>query len=120
MNNLLKIVCAGVITTGLSGCIIVGDHHDDRHTGWKAQQEKNRQLISDLEINTSRQAVVSLLGAPEFSEAYTQGTQEYRVLYYRTHHVESDGDTTKDETTPLVFKNNQLIGWGHNTLAKIK
>ncbi|MGX5175236.1 DUF3192 domain-containing protein [Aliikangiella sp. IMCC44653] len=120
MNNLLKLVLAGVITTGLSGCIIVGDHHDDSHRNWKAQQEKNRELISALEMNTSRQAVVSLLGAPHFSEAFTQDSGEYRVLFYRTHHVESDGDTTKDETTPLIFKNNKLIGWGHNTLAQIK
>jgi len=34
-----------------------------------------------------------------------KGDDEYRVLYYRTQRLHADGDTTKDETTPLIFKN---------------
>jgi hypothetical protein len=34
------------------------------------------------------------------------------VLFYRTHRRDGDGVTTKDECTPLVFKNGLLIGWG--------
>jgi hypothetical protein len=33
-------------------------------------------------------------------------------LFYRTQRKHSDGETTRDETTPLVFRDNRLIGWG--------
>jgi len=33
-------------------------------------------------------------------------------LFYRTRRTEADGETSRDETTPLVFKNNELVGWG--------
>jgi hypothetical protein len=44
----------------------------------------------------------------------------YQVLYYRTHRTHSDGETTKDETTPLVFKDSALIGWGMDALARVR
>jgi hypothetical protein len=41
-----------------------------------------------------------------------------QVLYYRTRRVDDDGITTKNECTPLVFINNELVGWGELSLSK--
>ena len=64
--------------------------------------------------------MLTRLGAPDFSEAFQHNDDNYRVLYYRTQHRHSDGDTTIDETTPLVFKNDHLIGWGEDILMKVR
>ncbi len=101
----------------LSGCIVVGGDswHDDSH--WKQRQTDNRKVIAQLEIGDSRQSIIKRLGAADFSEAFQRDQDNYRVLYYRTEHRHSDGVTTKDETTPLVFKNDQLIGWGDEAMS---
>jgi hypothetical protein len=59
------------------------------------------------------------LGLPADSEAFTDGDDEVRVLFYRTQRRHSDGDTTRDETTPLVFRNDLLVGWGDAVYAEL-
>lgn len=46
--------------------------------------------------------------------------RRHRVLFFRTQHRHSDGETSRDETTPLVFRNDTLIGWGDDVLASIR
>jgi len=41
-------------------------------------------------------------------------------MYYRTSRQHHDSATSKDETTPLIFKNNKLIGWGFDALTNIQ
>jgi len=41
-----------------------------------------------------------------------------RVLYDRTHHSNSDGKTTRGESTLLVVIDDQLVGWGEITIEK--
>ena len=36
----------------------------------------------------------------------------------RTHRTHSDGDTTRDETTPLVFEDGKLVGIGERAAAE--
>ncbi|WP_196139086.1 DUF3192 domain-containing protein [Aliikangiella sp. G2MR2-5] len=117
MKNWANLIAASALTFGLTGCIVV-DGHDDHKEHWKVEQKENRQIISNLSLETSRSQVLELMGAPAFSEAFAKGNDEYRVLYYRTQHRHSDGDTTIDETTPLVFKNDRLVGWGNEALAR--
>jgi hypothetical protein len=38
------------------------------------------------------------------------------VLLYRTRLVREDGRTTRDETTPLVFVDGELVGWGESAV----
>ncbi len=119
MKTLKYFTIAALMATSLSGCVIVaGDRDFDE--SWEKQQRNNREMISDLVMQTERSKVIMKMGQPNFSEAFMKGDDEYRVLYYRTQHRNSDGDTTKDETTPLVFKNDKLIGWGGDVLEKIQ
>ena len=122
MKILLHSVAAAAIAISLSGCIVIGgnDHDDNDSTSWRAEQRRNNQQINDLQVNDSRVSVIERLGAPSFSEAFMRGDDEYRVLFYRTRHRHSDGETSRDETTPLVFKNDHLTGWGEDTLAAVR
>lgn len=106
------------LALGLSGCIYVGGEVDGN--SWESQQRKNRQSISQLDIGQERSSVQMAMGTPDFSEAFTLDDDQYRVLYYRTQRKHHDSDTSKDETTPLVFKNERLLGWGHDTLKTLQ
>jgi len=120
MKYLLKLSIIGALLASLGGCISInGTHHwDDKD--WKDTQETNRKIISELVIGAERSTVSMRLGTPNFSEAFVKEGEEYSILFYRTHHSESDGETKKDETTPLIFKNDKLIGWGADVLSSIQ
>ncbi len=120
MKSLLIGSIVAIFLLTLSGCVIVAGDHDWDDNNWESQQRQNRETISGLELQAERSAIISKLGAPSFSDAFMKENDEYRVLYYRTQHTKSDGETTKDETTPLVFKNDKLIGWGDEVLATIR
>jgi len=106
----------------LTGCVVaVGAEGKSSHTSsWERTHEKNRKAIANMELGKEYQMVINKLGTPSFSELVKQGDTEFRVLYYATNSIHSDGKTTKDECTPLVFKNNQLNGWGENALNQLK
>jgi len=120
MKLLLNLAIALASAAVLSGCIIVSgsDNWDDDN--WQAQQRENSSIISELELNSSRDDVIEWLGNPSSSEAFSREGAEIIVLYYRTQHRRSDGETTRDETTPLVFRNNRLIGWGEDLLMSTR
>lgn len=106
-------------TLALGGCIIA--INDDAEPGWsigdwKNQERDNRREIARLNIGDSRTDVMSRLGEPDFTEGFTSNGQDYQVYYFRTHRQHNDGKTTKGETTPVVFADGQLIGWGQKAL----
>ena len=102
----------------LGGCVISVNTDDDwEHSdGWKARQRDNERTINSLEIGDSKVSIRDELGKPDFNESFIRNDQTYSVLYYRTRHVSSDGETTKDETTPLVFVEGSLVGWGESAI----
>ncbi|GIU09733.1 DUF3192 domain-containing protein [Shewanella morhuae] len=82
---------------------------------WEDRQAYNSQKISDLVLGQDIASVKTLLGKADFSEAKRLKETQLQVLFYRTHHEKSDGVTTKEECTPLIFENGQLIAWGQDT-----
>lgn len=82
---------------------------------WEDRQVYNSQKMTDLSLGQDITEVKSLLGKADFSEAKAVQETQLQVLFYRTHHEKSDGITTKEECTPLIFKNNKLMAWGDDT-----
>lgn len=105
-----------LITLWLSGCVIAVNTEDWEDGDWHSRQEKNARKIARLELGKSESSVREELGKPDFTESFLREGDTYLVLFYRTRHVESDGVTTKDETTPLVFAGDRLVGWGENAV----
>ena len=119
--RLISIICASAF---LSGCVIVAGDVDefdrnDYNSDWQNMESDNRAKIANLRLGEDYATVLQTMGQANFSEAFENDGNQYQILYYRTHRVESDGETTKDETTPLVFKNQRLIGWGQDALQRI-
>ncbi|WP_317929439.1 DUF3192 domain-containing protein [Halioxenophilus sp. WMMB6] len=116
----VPLMTLAVMLTLLSGCVIIDkDDSWDEESAWHSRQESNNQIISQLDIGAERDRVVEQLGTPDFTEAFSLAGNNYYVLYYRTHWVKSDGETKKNETTPLIFLNGDLIGWGNTALENI-
>ena len=113
------IIMAFISTLLLSGCIIVSDRdgYNESHSEWQERQKINRDFIADLEPGLSIESIKANLGKADYSEAYVLADQSVHVLRYRTQHTDSNGQTDIDETTPLVFIDNELIGWGERALA---
>ena len=102
----------------LGGCVIA-INDDEASWGtkdWKNKEQNNREAIAKLNVGDSRTEVMSQLGQPEFTEGFTTNGTDYHVFYFRTHQLRSDGRTTKSETTPVIFADGQLIGWGQTAL----
>ena len=120
MNYLLKISLIGLLLGSLGGCISINGSHSWDDKDWESNQAENRKIISELVIGAERSNVLTRMGTPSFSEAFVKDDDQFNILFYRTHHTDSDGETTKDETTPLVFENDKLIGWGDDILSSVK
>lgn len=105
----------------LSGCVISvgGDDGYGSHGDWEDREYQNRQSISKLQLDLNHSQVTSILGVPDFTEFHKADDSSYMVLFYRTHRRKGDGMTTKDECTPLVFKDDKLIGWGEASYNKL-
>lgn len=82
---------------------------------WEDRQAYNKAKLTEITLGIPVDQVKTLLGKADFSEAKTINNDTLQVLFYRTHHSKSDGETTRDECTPLLFKNNKLIAWGQDT-----
>ncbi|MBT8448303.1 MAG: DUF3192 domain-containing protein [Gammaproteobacteria bacterium] len=124
MSTTLRLVTIILTTAYLSGCVIVAGDVDefdrnDYNAEWQSVEKDNRAKIASLSLGDDYATTMQAMGQANFSEAYETDGNQYQILYYRTHRVESDGETTKDETTPLVFKNQRLIGWGQDALQRI-
>lgn len=97
---------------GISSCSIYVDGHNEKES-WENRQDSNRNIIANLKLGATKSDVMALLGEADFTEALrNKEQQDILVLFYRTQHHKSDGRTSRDETTPLVFSGNVLIGWG--------
>ncbi|MDX3774501.1 DUF3192 domain-containing protein [Chromatiaceae bacterium AAb-1] len=110
---LLKILTAAVLAISLSGCVIaIGDKQNGSNSDWKKEQRYNQEQINKLATGNTIDEIRNLLGVPDFSESFSKDGETVQVLFYRTHHTKSDGRTTKDECTPLIFRQGKLTGWG--------
>ncbi|QQX81545.1 DUF3192 domain-containing protein [Shewanella sp. KX20019] len=82
---------------------------------WEDRQAYNRAKMTEISIGQSIGEVKMMFGKADFSEAKISNEQDLQILFYRTQHKESDGETTKEECTPLLFKQGKLVAWGEDT-----
>lgn len=119
MNRLTQITATLLLATSLSGCIIaIGNNAFDDEEEWQQRQNRNVNYIQHLDLGRGLASIEADLGNADFVESFQRDGDDFRVLYYRTQRVHDDGKTTMDETTPLVFIDRELVGWGHSAIDK--
>lgn len=119
---LMTMAVAGALFS--SGCVFhvsTGDHDEDGyyHDSVERRDAQQREKIARLNLGVDALEVVDQLGAPDFSDQLQTGQGVVRVLRYRTQRVHADGETTRDETTALVFRDGKLVGTGALALEKV-
>ncbi|RUO69796.1 DUF3192 domain-containing protein [Pseudidiomarina sediminum] len=124
MKSVKFIAASALIVTSaltLQGCIVVADGHGDDYkaSDFRELEEKNRRMIAGLDDGATMIYVREVMGTPEFADRVSVDNVRYDVLYYRTQRVDADGNTTRDECTPLVFEDGALRGTGHLALSRI-
>ena len=128
MNQALKAALIAIpLSMSLTGCVIVSTDEDtraewfdnDSKAKWQQVQKDNKRKIAQLEIGDDYSSVRKTMGTPEFNESYSEDGKKYQVIFYRTHHRHSDGETSKDECTPLIFINGKLTSWGEKAYNKL-
>ncbi len=120
MHRIVLIAAIIGSTVALGGCVINVSADEDGYTdrSVQRQQRHNREVIGELKLGVTIEHVRAELGEPDFSEAWLERGEEVRVLRYRTHRTHADGDTTIDETTPLVFKAGKLAAIGERAVSE--
>ena len=84
---------------------------DPNQMVWDDREAFNRKYIQAIDRSAplQQQQISQVLGGPDITEALTTEQGLYQIVYYRTLRAISDGITTKDECTALLFHNANLI-----------
>ena len=89
---------------------------------------KNRENLLRLSVGMKKFEVLQIMGTQTFdtiNNPYKVETprgkegQLYEVFFYHTDIKNNDGLITDAELTPIVFFENQLIGWGWAFLSDV-
>ena len=69
--------------------------------------------VNELQMGMNRSEVVGIMGQPGIREEGDYRGGHYVVYFYLTHSMDfPDSNTVRGGYTPLVFKNNKLVGIG--------
>lgn len=115
MNHkiILRVIIALVI---YAICVaLVMKFYDDNPSKmqWEEREDYNRNFLTQVQLNKFNfEEALEKLGSPDITEAKRIDNDYYQVTFYRTNHVKSDGITTQEECTALLFKNNILLASG--------
>lgn len=117
MKLLTRLVALTFLPVALSGCVVAigNDGLESGDSDWAEIERDNRRAMDALRLGMGiREAQAVMPHEADFSEAFTVQGVAYRALFYRTQRVEGDGVTSRNETTPLIFANGELVGWGES------
>lgn len=103
---------AAVLCYPLVTWLVLNCYPDNPATmNWSDREAFNRKYISQISAGSAllQSDLIKKLGGPDITEAEKVGSDVYQLMYYRTKRAISDGITTTQECTALLFKNQQLI-----------
>jgi len=115
MHNSFRLAAVALSASLLNGCVVAIGADDFERSGsdWAEIERDNRRAIDSLTLGMGvREAQERMPHPAAFNEAFVADGVAYRALFYRTQRVAGAGVTTRDETTPLIFADGKLIGWG--------
>ena len=122
MNSKLAKIAIGGFSLYFVFAVLVLTFYDDDpdQMSWNERQAFNKRYINKLSIEKpiKKNEIIEALGSPDITEAKKLDDSVYQVMFYRTKHIKQDGITTKDECTPLLFKNGLLIAWGNTAFEQ--
>jgi hypothetical protein len=113
-KKIISFVALALLAYGIFVVLVVS-FYDDSPTKmqWEDREAFNKQYVTKLKLDEfTFDQIIKDLGSPDITEAMKKNSDHFQLMFYRTQHVKSDGITTEDECTALLFKNNVLIAIG--------
>ena len=99
------IVALGILTAGCGEQIM--------YQRFDKSMWSNYSHLNELKIGMAKTEVLGIMGPPWISESGDYRGGHYTVLFYLTHSMDFDqSNTVRNGFTPLVFKNDTLVGIG--------
>ena len=131
MKKFLTYAAGSILGYIILASSIINFYNDDpEHMDIIDRQEFNLKYLANLNkdrvsnasriTDTTTKDIIYTLGSPDITEAKEVDGITYQIMFYRTHQVNNDNITTKDECTGLLFINERLIGWGKKTYSHYK
>ncbi|MDN3379904.1 MULTISPECIES: DUF3192 domain-containing protein [unclassified Pseudoalteromonas] len=114
-KKVFRYIILGLGVYALIATLVITFYKDDPQAMiWQDREAFNKRFIAKLSIEqpTNLNHVLDDLGSPDLTYAKRVEENVWQIIFYRTQHVKSDGITTMDECTGLLFKNGELILWG--------
>ncbi|HEA17928.1 MAG: DUF3192 domain-containing protein [Pseudoalteromonas prydzensis] len=114
-KKVFRYLILGLGVYALIATLVITFYKDDPQAMlWQDREAFNKRYIAKLSVATptTLNTVLEYLGSPDLTYAKRDNDQVWQIIFYRTQHVKSDGITTMDECTGLLFKNGELILWG--------
>jgi len=121
LKKFIRYLILGLGLYALIATLVIAFYKDDPQAMiWQDRESFNKRYIEQLSLDsqTTLNTVLDYLGSPDLTFAKRDNEQVLQIIFYRTQHITSDGITTMDECTGLLFKNGQLILWGPSAYSK--
>lgn len=124
-KKVISLVAVALIAYGIFVALVI-TFYDDNPTNmqWEDREAFNKQYITKVKLDqltfdqlTFDQVILDL-GSPDITEAKKINLNQYQLMFYRTQHVKSDGITTEEECTALLFINNILNAIGQSAIEE--
>jgi hypothetical protein len=118
------IIC-GYINWGDDGCFGIWYRFQPKEDKGYADFRKMNQLnLAKIEVGMSKENVFKIFGNREYrgmsnpfkSEFIPSKDGKVEVVYYYTDCNSNNGKGIYQSMTPIIFKDNMVVGWGHQIL----
>jgi hypothetical protein len=121
-KKIIAIILVALAVYGIFVTLVVNFYDDSpANMQWEDREAYNQQFIAKLELEKFNfNSAIEQLGSPDITEAKIVNESRYQVSFYRTQHVKSDGITTQDECTALLFTNGILTAIGKTAYQQFK
>lgn len=120
IKKFIRYLILGLGLYALIATLVITFYKDDPQAMiWQDREAFNERYIRKLSIDeaVTLNSVLDYLGSPDLTYAKRNKDQVWQIVFYRTQHQTSDGITTMDECTGLLFKNGELFLWGPSAYA---
>ena len=117
IKKILRYIILGLAVYASIVMLVINFYKDDPQAMiWQDREAFNNRFISKLDEKAivPIEDVLETLGSPDLTYVSQEKEDIFQIIYYRTQLVKSDGITTQDECTGLLFKNGLLLVWGDN------
>jgi len=113
--KVIRNIAIGVGAYAIFATLVLFYYKDNPEArSWDDREGINLKYIAGLSLDEqlNKKTIIENLGTPDITESKQSENSTVTVFFYRTQHIKSDGITTEDECTALLFKNNKLVAWG--------